>query len=670
MAEGNSSLAVRRASLNVLSAFPAPAGTGPGVGLTEEQPARSRHSSGYLEGLSRLVEQLPALVWTTDADLRITYSAGLGLALIGQQPNQVVGTTLGEYFGTADPAHPTIAAHRRALSGEHVNFEQSEHGRIFACQVVPLRETDGSITGTAGLATDISASHRAEDALRRSEAHYRALVEDAPVGIFRSSNAGRFLTVNRALVLMLGYNSEDELLGLNLAADVYVDPNIRAQLVTHFARFEHVHGVDVDWRRRDNRRITVRLSGQPVRDAAGQVEAWEMVAEDVTERRRLEAQLRTAQKMEALGLVTGGVAHDFNNILTTILANAELIGSALPTSMAQIRSDLLEIRDAAVRGSDLVKKLLGFSRRERLSMQTTDVGALVTEMAEVLHRLVPERISIHVDAAADLPMVLADAGALQQILLNLATNARDAIAERGDIWLSVARNTLEPAQVAELGWGTAGDYVSITVRDSGLGMDEATRLRVFEPFFTTKPPGAGSGLGLSMVYGLMKQQNGFIGVVSSSGRGTTVTLYLPITGRRTPPTSRHAVTRQGGNTVLVVEDEEPIRRVAQRVLERHGFQVLTAADGLEALSLFRDHESDVALILTDVIMPRMGGKALHQTLRSAGKQVPMVFMSGYTARGETPDMAQVEPGMHILPKPWSVEQLVARVREAIGMTEG
>jgi PAS domain S-box-containing protein len=641
--------------------------------MTEPRHSQDRQSAGYLKGVARLlgqIEQLPAVIWTTDPALRFTSSAGMGLASLGLEPDQVVGKSLFEYFQTEDRTFQPIAMHLRALQGEHVTFEQHFNERVFVTQVAPLRDDAGAIEGTLGVALDITSSKQVEEALRLSEAHYRALVEEAPIGIFRSSNAGRFLTVNRALVKMLGYDSDAELLGLDLAAEVYVDPNIRLQLVTHFSALSHVHGVDVDWRRRDDSRITVRLSGQPVRDAAGQVEAWEMVAEDVTERRRLEAQLRAAQKMEALGLVTGGVAHDFNNILTTIIANTELIGSALPASMAQVRSDLLEIRDAAERGGDLVKKLLGFSRRERLSMQPTDVGAVVTEIAEVLRRLVPERVTIHVSAESDLPRVLADAGALQQILLNLAANSRDAIAEHGDIWISAGRTTLDAAHVAEFGWGTAGEYVAITLRDSGLGMDEATQRRVFEPFFTTKPPGAGSGLGLSMVYGLMKQQNGFIGVASVPGQGTTVTLHLPITGRRTPDAAKPAVRRQAGNTILVVEDEEPIRRVAQRVLERHGFKVLTASDGVEALALYRDHEADVALILTDVIMPRMGGKALHQTLRSAGKQVPVVFMSGYAARGETLDVAQIDPDTQILPKPWSVDQLVARVREAIGTADG
>lgn len=266
--------------------------------------------------------------------------------------------------------------------------------------------------------------------------------------------------------------------------------------------------------------------------------------------------------------------------------------------------------------------------------------------------------------------MLADAGALQQILVNLATNARDSIAERGAIRLSAQRATITRAHVTELGWGMTGTFVSIRVEDTGLGMDEETRSRVFEPFFTTKPPGSGSGLGLAMVYGLMKQQNGFVGITSRPGNGTAVTLYLPTTtGRRTPvPNRREPVATRTG-TIMIVEDEEPIRRVAKRVLERHGFQVLTAADGVEALGLFRDHEADIALILTDMVMPRMGGKALHETLRSAGKQVPVIFMSGYASRGGDTPEAQIAADLPILAKPWSVEQLLAKVRETIG-TDG
>ena len=630
---------------------------------SQRQP---RRSTGYLEGLARLIEQVPAHIWTTDCELRLTSSAGRSLADLGLKPGDNVGRTFFDILKTDDPTSSPIAEHLRALKGEHVSYEIDYGGRTFSTQVVPLLGPADVIEGCLGLSIDVTDVKRAREAQRRSEEHYRALVEDAPVGIFRSSAAGRFLTVNRSLADMLGYASEEELLGLDLAADVYVDPLLRSKLTEQYANTTRIAGVDVAWRRKDGTRIMVRLSGQPVRGSQGDVEAWEMVAEDVTERRRLEAQLRTAQKMEALGLVTGGVAHDFNNLLTTILANAELISAALPASLSQIRSDLLEIRDAASRGGDLVKKLLGFSRRERLTMQTTSVGGIVEEMAEVLRRLMPERIEVEVSTDPDLPPVLADSGALQQILLSLAANARDAIAEHGKIRVSAMRMRLDAAHLAEFGWGTVGDYVAIRVQDTGLGMDEATRQRVFEPFFTTKPPGAGSGLGLAMVYGLMKQQNGFVGIVSRPGEGTSVTLYLPTTGRRTPDPRETPRVEPRGDCVLVVEDEEPIRRVAQRVLERHGYRVLTASDGIEALAIYRDNEARIALILTDMVMPRMGGKGLHETLRGAGKDVPMIFMSGYASRGEGGEANDIDPGLAILPKPWSVEQLLAKVRETVG----
>jgi two-component system cell cycle sensor histidine kinase/response regulator CckA len=620
-----------------------------------------------LPGLERLVAQLPALLWTTDTDLRFTSSDGMGLRGLGLTPGEVVGRSLYEYFDTTDRSHPAIANHIRALDGEQVAFEMEFADRWFITHVLPLRAPDGRIVGTIGLAVDVTDSKRMERALRQSEAHYRALVEHAPVGIYRASVEGRFLTVNQALATMLGYESVEALLALEIGRDLYVDPVMRLRLMERYATADHVAGEDVEWRRKDGARITVRLSGRPVRDLRGRIECWEMVAEDVTERRRLEAQLRTAQKMEALGLVTGGVAHDFNNLLTTILANAELIGSALPPTFGQIRSDLLEIQDAAARGREMVKKLLGFSRRERLTMQPADLGAVVEEMVDVLRRLVPERIEVTAVVEPDLPQVMADTGAVQQILVALATNARDAIAENGDIRVEVRRARLDAAHVAEFGWGTPGDYVAVAVHDSGLGMDEPTRARVFEPFFTTKPMGSGAGLGLSMVYGLMKQQNGFVDVQSRPGSGTTVTLYLPVTGRRTTMAAPRAPASHAASftgTALIVEDEDPIRRVAQRVLERFGFKVLAAADGLEALHLFREHEAEVVLIVTDVVMPRMGGRALYETLRGAGKAVPIIFTSGYAAR-DAAEAERLDPSLPYLPKPWTVEQLLEKVRSVL-----
>lgn len=628
---------------------------------------RGGRSRAYLEGLALLVEQMPAVAWATDAELRFTSSVGAGLEALGLQPGQVVGRSLYDYFQTTDESFPAIAAHRRALSGEVVEFEMAWGGQAYRAHVRPLHADDGRITGCVGFALDISQRARAETALRRSETHYRTLVEDSPVGIFRSSTAGRFLAVNPALVRMLGYDSAAELLGLDIAADVYVEPQIRAQLIARHREAERMSGVEAQWRRKDGSVITVRLSGKAVRDEAGAVESWEMIAEDVTERSLLEAQLRTAQKMEALGLLTGGMAHDFNNILTTVLANAELL-AAEPGLGEEARGDLAEIRAAAVRGTGLIKKLLGFSRRERLAMRPIDLGAAVAQLAGQLRALLPEWVAMEHHSDPALPLVLADPAAVREILVNLAANARDAMPGGGRLRIETRRVRLDAEHRDVHGWGIQGEYVCLTVRDTGIGMDDSTRAKAFEPFFTTKPPGAGSGLGLAMVYGLVKQQNGFVSIESEPGGGTAVRVFFPVTHLQ--PAAAEALPEGSAltrtPTILVVEDEEQIRRAAKRALEHHGFKVLLAADGREGLDLFREREREIDLVLTDVVMPQMGGGALYEALRAAGKTVPVIFTSGHTSWG--PGDLQLDPTVPVLPKPWTINEMVERVREVLART--
>lgn len=628
---------------------------------TTPQGARS---PSYLEGLALLVEQMPFVAWALDADLRFTSSVGAGLTALGLKPGEVVGRTLYEYLQTTDEAFPAIAAHRRALRGEDADFTITKEEHAFQAHVRPLRAPDGRITGCVGIALDFTARAHAEAALRRSEAYYRTLVENAAVGIFRSSNAGRFLAVNPALVRMLGYDSAEQLLGLDIAADVYVDPQMRTQLIAQHGDAERMSGVEARWRRKDGSTITVRLSGKAVRDEAGTVESWEMIAEDVTERSLLEAQLGTAQKMEALGLLTGGMAHDFNNILTTVLANAELLAAA-PGLGTEARGDLAEIRAAAVRGTGLIKKLLGFSRRERLTMRPLDLAASVVQLAGQLRALLPARIALEHHGDPALPLVLADPAAVHEILVNLAANARDAMPGGGRLRIETRLVRFDEEHRNVHGWGIEGEYVCLSVRDTGIGMDDSTRAKAFEPFFTTKPPGAGSGLGLAMVYGLVKQQNGFVSIESEPGGGTVVRVFFPVTHLQ--PSAAEAPAEGGAlartPTILVVEDEEQIRRAAKRALEHHGFKVLLAGDGREGLDLFEEREHEIDLVLTDVVMPRMGGGALYEALRAAGKTVPVIFTSGYTSRN--PGDLQIDPAVPFLPKPWTIAEMVERVRDVL-----
>ena len=383
---------------------------------------------------------------------------------------------------------------------------------------------------------------------------------------------------------------------------------------------------------------------------------------DITESQQLEAQLRQAQKMEAIGLLTGGMAHDFNNLLTVVLANADLVMESLPPEMEELRDEVSQMIQAATRGTDMVRKLLAFSRRESLERRPVSLEVVLAETQALLARLLPSNITVVTEATPDLPGIHADPGAVQHMLINLATNARDAMPTGGTL---IMRGAFNPA--VEMPDGVTSPMVTITVQDSGRGMDDEVLAHLFEPFFTTKGPGEGTGLGMAMIYGLVQQHAGMIDVQSTLGRGTTVMIALPLAELRAwSPTPRAtALVREGATeTILLVEDEEMVRRAGRRILEKHGYRVLLAGDGAEALTLLRQHGSEIALVVSDVVMPRMGGRELYASLRDEGFTMPFLFTSGYTDRMSS-DTVALDPSVPILPKPWTWAELTASVRAAL-----
>ncbi|HEY7028617.1 MAG TPA: ATP-binding protein [Gemmatimonadales bacterium] len=395
---------------------------------------------------------------------------------------------------------------------------------------------------------------------------------------------------------------------------------------------------------------------------------WRMhqrVRESEESLRASEAQLRQAQKMEAVGQLTGGIAHDFNNLLTVILSTAELIEAELPPHATEARTDLSDLKHAAERGAEMIRKLLAFSRSGQLQFQSYDLSQLVLESVQMLRRVLPSHVEVLVDTDHTVHPVNTDPAVLEQILLNLATNARDAMPEGGKLRLSIDLVRLDQRHVSRLGWGRAGTYTALRLRDSGLGMEQAVRERIFEPFFTTKPPGQGTGLGMAMVYGLMKQHGGFIEVQSTLGIGTSVTLYFPPALEHPGPTPHLPVPAPAGSeTILLVEDEAALRRSATRILERKGYRVLAAADGEEALHTFRMHQDQVALVLSDVVMPRLSGPGLYSALRREGVRVPFLFMSGYTERDGSTGI-QMPQGVPLLQKPWDAGDLLLCIQELL-----
>jgi PAS domain S-box-containing protein len=395
------------------------------------------------------------------------------------------------------------------------------------------------------------------------------------------------------------------------------------------------------------------------------------VATDITERKQLEEQFRQAHKMEAVGRLAGGVAHDFNNVLTIIRAQTEFLLADLPGEDAR-RADVLEIQEAADRAAAFTRQLLAFSRRQLLQPEVLELNGVVAGMDMMLRRLVGEDIVVLTKLHPNLPRISADPGQLQQVVLNLAVNARDAMPRGGTLLIETALVELDEHYPRQHPTAKPGFHVVLAVTDTGCGMDPATRSRVFEPFFTTKEPGKGTGLGLSTVYGVVKQSGGHIWVYSEVGRGTTFKLYFPPNYgalKASEPERSVAPINGTGATILLVEDERPVRSTVRRLLERHGYKVMEAPNGHDALSLVRSRHAEIHLVLSDMVMPGMGGMELADRIRALFPTLPVLLMTGYTEEaitraGERPRDEQ------IIEKPFTLNALLEKVRWALSVNGG
>jgi PAS domain S-box-containing protein len=514
-------------------------------------------------------------------------------------------------------------------------------------------------------AADRRARRESEAALLASEASYSALVEQAPVGIYRSTPAGRFVSANAALVRILGYSTPQELLALDMARDVYADAEERRRLVEQDTYTNQVYEeLEATWKKKDGTRIRVQLSVRASRTTDGHVEFYEAFVRDITDQRQLEAQLAQAQKMEAIGRLAGGVAHDFNNLLTVILSYSDLLLEDLPAGSSD-RDDVTQIRKAAQGASELTRQLLAFSRQQVLQPKVVDLNASVSGIERLLARVLREDIKLRCTLAPDAGTIRVDPGQLEQVIMNLAVNARDAMPGGGMLTIETANVDLDKAYLQAHPLAKPGPYVMLAVTDNGMGMDAATQARIFEPFFTTKDVGKGTGLGLATVQGIVQQSGGFIWVYSEPDHGTVFKIYLP---RVDEPASRAddvpAEDVRGTETVLVVEDVTAVRAVTREMLSRYGYNVLEAADGTTALQLAAGYQAPIHLLLTDVVMPDINGRDLAHRFESTRPDMKVLFMSGYT------DDAVVrhgilQEGIAYLQKPFTPGSLATKVRSVL-----
>ena len=514
-----------------------------------------------------------------------------------------------------------------------------------------------------------AALRAAQERLRRSEKNFRSLVTHAPYGICRCNSSGQLLDANPALLAMLGYPSADELVGKHLGG-LYADTQQWFELADHLRATAPFHGLIVEWLRKDGRGAVIRVSGRAVLNG-GKEKTFELFAEDVTEQRALEQQLRQSQKMEAVGRLAGGIAHDFNNLLMVISGYSEFLLERLGTEPT-LRAPAQEIANAAGRASSLTRQLLAFSRKQMLAPKILDLNAVVAENLKMLTRMIGEDIDLVMAPAADLGAVRADASQIEQVIMNLAVNARDAMPSGGKLTIETSNISLDENYARFHAPLKPGNYVTLSISDTGAGMDSETQSHIFEPFFTTKGP-SGTGLGLSTVYGIVKQSGGYIWVSSEPDKGTTFKIYLP----RIVETSENVAqvagsaeseaTVPGTETILVVEDEANLRYLARQFLEKQGYRVIEAADGAVAMQIAVAHEGIIHLLLTDVIMPGMNGRELAQRILEVRPNTKVLYMSGYTenviGRNGT-----LDTGIRLLQKPFTLRDLKNKVREVLDST--
>jgi PAS domain S-box-containing protein len=513
---------------------------------------------------------------------------------------------------------------------------------------------------------DVTERKQAAEALLRSERSFRSVVEDAPYGIYRVSLTGELLLVNPALTNMLGYESREELLKVNLATGICRDPKEHQRLIAVLPYEDSFKDLEVEWKQKDGTPITVRCSGWPVRDASGAMAYLEVFAEDVTHRRVLERQLRMAQKMEAVGRLSGGIAHDFNNLLGVIIGYSQVLKRTLgPQSPSYEHAE--EIEKASQRAVSLTRQLLAFSRQQVLEPVVLNLNALVSDMQKMLPRLIGEDIDLTLDVHPELGWVKADPGQLEQVIMNLAVNARDAMPDGGKLTVQTTNVVLDAAYTRDHPGSKPGSYVMLAVTDTGMGMDPETQGRIFEPFFTTKERDKGTGLGLATVYGVVKQSGGYIAVDSEKGKGASFKVYLPRVEQAVAvpeASSATAPSARGSETILLVEDAEPLLKLAHMFLKESGYHVLTAADGTQALQVAQQYARPIHLLLTDVVMPGMNGRVLAEQLTPRQPGMKVLYMSGYTD-SFIAGHGVLEPGTHLLHKPFTAETLTQKVRELL-----
>ncbi|MBI4470737.1 MAG: PAS domain S-box protein [Acidobacteria bacterium] len=642
--------------------------------LKNEIAERKQATAALKESEARfraMVDASPLGIFLTDAKGDFIYTNRVYQEITGQS----FGDALGE--GWRSVLHPEDRdrylaqwdyAHTHARPYQGVTRLQRKEGTTVWVEVraVAVRQ-DQSLSGYMGTLDDITESMRAEEALRASEERYRDLFENANDIVFTTDLEGRFTSVNKAGERLTGY-ARDEVTRLGLSFEQLVAPEHHAlarELLGNKASGDAPANYELDIISKEGRRLGMEVSTRKMYQN-GSLIGLQGIARDVTERKQLEDQLRQSQKMEAIGRLAGGVAHDFNNLLTAIMGYSDLLLIHV-TGGDPLKKYLNEIQKAGERAASLTSQLLAFSRKQPFSPWVISLSTVLGNMDRMLRRLIGEDIEMQTFSDPELGHVRADPGQIEQVMMNLVVNARDAMPEGGKITIEMSNVYLDETSTRLRVDVKPGHYVLLTVSDTGCGIDPEIQSHLFETFFTTKGPGKGTGLGLAIVYGIVQQSNGHIWVYSEPGHGATFKIYLPRVDEgldEAGPEELLSAPPQGTETILLVEDQDEVRALSREVLQMAGYTVLEASRGDQALDITSTTKREIHLLLTDIIMPRMSGLELSDRIQAVCPEIKVLYMSGYTDRALT-HAGKLSAETPFLQKPFSPAQLVRKVRETL-----
>ncbi len=583
----------------------------------------------------------------------------------GKSLDELLNTKCYDLFHRSAGPPPSCPTEALLESGsrERVEMEMEALGAYYLVSCTPIRDKEGAIRKVIHIATDITERKMSEEALRESEKRYRALFSQSMDGIYVTSREGILLDANQAFLDILGYKRDDIVRGdIRI---VYANPSDRDRFVRTIEASGSVKDYPLAFKRKDGKEVECLVTSSVRRAGDGAIVGYQGILRDITEQANLQKQLLQAQKMEAIGALAGGVAHDFNNVLQVALGYTELIlrHEGLPQGL---RADLKKINDSSRQGADLVQRLLTFSRKAEFKPQPLDLNRRIADLASILERTIPKMIEIQLLLSENLPKINADKTQIDQVLMNLAVNARDAMPDGGKLIFETTNVLLDEEYAGANLDAKPGYHILLMVTDTGTGIDKKILERIFEPFYTTKSVGEGTGLGLAMVHGIVKQHGGHIRCYSEPGHGTTFKIYIPalVSGEEEEETTFKETARGGSETLLLVDDEDLIRDLGARTLTRAGYKVFVASNGKEALEMYQAHRDEIALVLLDLIMPEMGGEQCLKGLLSLNPSVKVVIASGYSAGGPTED-ALTDGAKGFVNKPYDIRKALEVIREVL-----